>query len=207
MAAAEAVVLGDLELVRVTHLYVEESRKLALHRWPGGDGDLVQDLGAAAAVVRLAGVTFGKGAGELLEKLRQAMQSGEPLDFAASAAVASDIEQVMIARMAVEQPPGRADYYEYSLELVRYVPPPPPAMAGFDAGALSSIAGDLAAAAAENMGAFSEALGTVSEALEHIEKAQELLDEVKSAIELVEAGMDIAKLLDALAKVASAAAS
>lgn len=203
---AEAVVLGDLELDRVTHLYVEEQRKLALHRWPGGDGDLMQDLGAAAAVVRLAGVTFGENAGDLLEKLRQAMQAGEPLDFAASAAVASNIEQVLIARLVVEQPPGRIDYYEYSLELIRYVPPPPPANAGFDAGALAGIADDLAGAAAQTMGDFAATLGTVGEALGQLEKAKDLLEDAAAVLEAVEGLGEIAELMEALGKVASTAA-
>lgn len=203
---AEAVILGDLELDRVTHLFVEESRKLALHRWPGGDGDLVQDLGAAAAVVRLAGVTIGPDAGDLLERLRQAMQAGEPLDFAASAAVASNIEQVLIARMVVEQPPGRVDYYEYSLELIRYVPPPPPTSAGFDLGALSSIGEDLAAAAESSLGSFTAQLGTVGEALGALEKAKDLLDDAAAILGAIEGLGDIAKLMEALGKVASSAA-
>jgi hypothetical protein len=202
---AEAVILGDLELDKVTHLYVEESRKLALHRWPGGDGDLVQDLGAAAAVIRLAGVTFGTDSGTLLEKLRQAMQTGEPLDFAASAAVASNIEQVLVSRLVVEQPPGRMEYYEYSLELLRYVPPPPPQNAGFDTGALAGIAGDLSAAAAESMGDFAATLGTAAEALGALEQAADLIADAMEVLEAVEGMAEIAKLMEALGKVASAA--
>lgn len=202
---AEAVVLGDLELDRVTHLYVDEARKLAVHRWPGGDGDLVQDLGASAAVVRLAGVSFGEGAGDLLEQLRKVMHAGEPVDFTASAAVASDIEQVVISRLTVEQPPGRVGYYEYSLELLRYVPPPSPASAGFDPGALGGIASDLSAAAAGAVGGFNASLGTVGEALGALDKARDFINDAQDALAAVQGLGDITKLLAALGNVAKSA--
>jgi hypothetical protein len=135
------------------------------------------------------------------------MHAGEPIDFTASAAVASDIEQVLIARMTVEQPPGRVDYYEYSLELIRYVPPPPPASGGFDVGALGDIAGDLASAAGAAMGDFNAALGTVMEAAGALDKVMDFIEDAKDVLALVEGMGDVSKLVAALGKVASSAAS
>ncbi|MFZ5816350.1 MAG: DNA circularization N-terminal domain-containing protein [Bacillota bacterium] len=187
---AEAVILGDLELDRVTGLAIDESRRLAIHPWPGAEGDLVQDLGQAGARIWLAGVALGSEAGNRLEALRQAMQRGEPLDFAASAAVAANIEQVMVARLQVYQPPGRLDYYEYQMELVRYVPPPPPTAGGFDAGVLGEIASavDEAAGAAVDAaaGALAEAAAAkaaLDEALAAAEDAVEMVETVMEAVE------------------------
>lgn len=198
---AEALVLGDLELDRVTALTIQESRKLAVHPWPGGEGDLVQDLGAAAAHLWVDGVAAGENAGDRLEQLRQAMQAGQPLDFSASAAVGSDIEQVLIAALYVHQPPGRADFYEYRMELVRYVPPPPPPAAGFDMGALGDIAGEVQGIAGEAMGAFTEALGTAEAALGAIADVKNVVDDVLGAVQ----GAEIIKaVLDAAGKVVTA---
>lgn len=169
----EAVVIGDLELDLVTGLVIEENRKLAVHRWPGADGDLVQDMGMAAGRIWLTGVAMGSDAGGRLEQLRTAMQAGKPLDFVASAAVASDIEQVIVAGLRVTQPPGRVNYYEYQLDLIRYVAPPPPLTAGFDPTALAAVTADIGLDA---LSAVQEAAGLVGDAVAMVEKA---LDVVK----------------------------
>lgn len=187
---AEAVILGDLELDRVTGLAIDESRRLVLHPWPGSEGNLVQDLGQAGARIWLTGVALGSEADARLEALRQAMQKGEPLDFAASAAVAANIEQVMVARLQVYQPPGKVGYYEYQMELIRYVPPPPPTVAGFDAGALGDIASSITDAAGAAVdaaaGALAEAAAATAaleEAIAAAESAAEFVDAVVSAVE------------------------
>ena len=104
-----AVVLGDWELTTVTELTVREQRKLARHAVPGWDGDLVQDLGAAAVEIHLRGVDVADSehdAGDRINDLRTAAQAGEPLDFTASAAATSAVEQVLITGLAVRQLPG-----------------------------------------------------------------------------------------------------
>jgi phage protein U len=208
---AEAVVLGDLELDRVTGLAIDETRRLAIHPWPGSEGDLVQDLGMAGARIWLSGVALGSEAGGRLEALRQAMQKGEPLDFAASAAVASNIEQVVVSHLRVYQPPGRVDYYEYQVELIRYVPPPPPTVAGFDVGALGDIASSIADAAGEAVDAAAGALAAAAEAQAAL---QEAIAAAQSAAELVEAvvgaveGLGVLKeLIEKAGRVITAAAN
>ncbi|HWI64928.1 MAG TPA: DNA circularization N-terminal domain-containing protein [Symbiobacteriaceae bacterium] len=198
---AEAMVLGDLELDRVTACTIQEHRKLAVHAWPGGEGDLVQDLGAGAARLWVDGVAVGESAGDRLEQLRKAMQDGQPLDFSASAAVGSEIEQVLIAALHVHQPPGRVDYYEYRMELIRYVPPPPPPSAGFDVGALGDIAADVQGIAGEAMGTFTEALGTVNEALAAVEDVKNMVEDV---MEGVAGAAIITELLEKAGKVITA---
>jgi hypothetical protein len=201
----ESVVLGDVELTNVTHLYVDEARKLSIHRWPGGNGDLVQDLGAATAVVRVAGAAFGPNAGDMLEKLRKAMQGGKPLDFTASAAIGSEIDQVLISRLEVGQPPGLVDYYEFRLELLRYVPPPP-AGAGFDPGALAAINADVAAGALANVTDVTGRLGSVADAVSAFDKAADMLAEAKDLVGSVEGMAELTKLVKALGGAAAASA-
>lgn len=194
----EAVVLGDLELDRVTGLVIDESRKLAVHRWPGNNGDIVQDMGMASGRIWLSGVAIGPDAGARLEQLRTKMQAGSPLDFVASAAVASNIEQVMVAALRVTQPPGRVHYFEYQMELVHYVPPPPPAPAGFDLGALGDIAGEIEAAAASAVDQAASALGDALEAKNALEEALaaagDALEMVETIVAAVE-GLGVIKVL------------
>lgn len=180
---AEAVVIGSLELDRVTGLTVDESRKLAFHPWPGADGDLVQDLGMAAARVTLTGVASGENAGQMLEQLREVMRAGEPVDFAASAAVAANIDQVLVSALRVVQPPGRPDCYEYQIELVRYTPPPEPATGGFSAGALSDIGAQVDAAAADAVSQAAAQLGNVEGKLAAIDDALQAASEVVETLE------------------------
>lgn len=200
---AEAVVLGDLELDLVTGLVIEENRKLVVHQWPGEEGDIVQDMGLAAARISLTGVAIGSEADGRLEQLRKAMQTGEPQDFAASAAVASGIEQVMIAALRVVQPPGRLQYYEYRLELVRYVPPPPPASL-FDPGALADIAAGIDTSVFGALGDAAGLLGTLEGAVQSIGEAMEF---AKSAVELAENAIELGEGLALIGDVLSKAGS
>lgn len=195
---AEAVILGDLELDRVTGLAIDESRRLAIHPWPGFEGDLVQDLGQAGARIWLTGVAIGPEADGRLEALRQAMQRGEPLDFAASAAVAANIEQVMLAQLRVHQPPGKVAYYEYQVELIRYVPPPPPAVAGFDVGALGDIASGLAESA---LSAVDAAAGALAEAAAAKAALDEAIAAAQSAAEMVGAVMGAVEGMGAIKEI------
>lgn len=199
---AEAVILGHLELDRVTGLAIDESRRLAVHPWPGSEGDLVQDLGQAGARIWLSGVALGTDAGPRLEALRQAMQQGEPLDFAASAAVASNIEQVVVAHLRVYQPPGKVAYYEYQMALVRYLPPPPATVAGFDVGALDEIASSIADAAGA---AVDAAAGALAEAAAAKAALDEAIAAAEDAVAMVEAVMDAVQGLGVIEEILSKA--
>lgn len=199
---AEAVILGDLELDRVTGLAIDESRRLAVHPWPGSEGDLVQDLGMAGARIWLSGVALGTDAGTRLEALRQAMQQGEPLDFAASAAIASNIEQVVVAHLRVHQPPGKLNYYEYQVELVRYVEPPPPTEAGFDVGALGDIASSIEDAAGA---AVDSAAGALAEGAAAAAALEEAIAAAADAAAMVEAVMEAVEGLGVIEEILSKA--
>lgn len=207
---AEAVVIGNLELDRVTGLVVEEARKLVVHRWPGADGDIVQDMGMAAARVRLTGVASGEAAGATLEQLRGVMQDGKPADFVASAAVAAGIDQVLVEALRVVQPPGRPNTYEYEIQLIRYVPPPSPTRGGFDAAALDSIQTQIDASAQAAIGDAASQLGAVEGKMAAIEDA---LQAAVEKAELLEGAAALAKgilglkpLVTAVGNVVSASA-
>ncbi len=200
---AEAVILGDLELDRVTALAIDQRRKLARHPIPGWDGDLVQDLGAAAVTISLSGVYAGASAGGHLEGLRGLAGSGEPVDFVAGAAVAAEVEQVLVGRLAVKQIGGERDTFHYGLDLVQHVPPPAATVAGFDADFLGRVAGFADAAAAEELGGFVDSLGDAArEAAGAVAEAVAVVEDLAEVV----AGLDgLRELLAAMAGVAEAA--
>lgn len=198
---AEAVVLGSVELDHVTGVRVDESRKLSLHRWPGKDGDLVQDMGMAAASVRLTGVAIGDKAGSRLEQLRRMMHKGDPQDFTASAAVAADIDQVIVTGFRVFQPPGYVGYYEYELELLRYVATSTVAPGGFTASALSAIKSKVDTSALDKI---KQTAGDLGKEAGRLQQLNDIMQETKDKLSLVKDGLKVFGGLDVLRKVISA---
>ncbi|MDR6264083.1 DNA circularization N-terminal domain-containing protein [Roseobacter sp. N2S] len=198
---AETVLIGDLELNRVTELRVDQTRNLATHSVPGWDSDLVQDLGQTAARITLSGLALGPDAGTRLEELRSSFASGAPQDFVSSAAVGADIEQTLLESLNVVQSGKMPGGYAYSMSLRHYVPPPAPTIGGFSTDFLAEL-GDLdAALGLDAMAGLADALGQAQGALDAIDT---LKDFVEDAAAFVEGAMGIQALLDAAGKVISA---
>jgi hypothetical protein len=186
---SEAVVLGELELGTVTELVIRERRKLARHPIPGWDGDLVQDLGSAAVEIRIRGLDHGTAAdpdaapGAVLAALRAAAAAGAPLDFTASAAIAAQVEQVLIGELRVAQQAGVQDCFHYELACVQYVEPPPPQVGGFDAGFLDALGAAADAAALADAGALVGELGDRAAAASRaVQAGLEAIDEIADVI-------------------------
>ncbi len=205
---AETVLIGDLELNRVTEIRVDQARNINAHAIPGWDGDLVQDLGENAARITLSGLAIGDDAGTHLEELRTSFASGEPQDFVSSAAVGSEIEQTLLEDLQVVQSGQMPGGYAYSMTLRRYVAPPVPTIGGFTPDFLADL-GDLdVGLGLDAVGDLAGALGTAQDALNQLDKVKDFVEEavefVEDAAALVEGAMSIQALLDAAGKVISA---
>ena len=200
----ETVLIGDLELTEVRDIRVHQSRKLAAHAIPGWDGDLVQDLGESSAWIELAGIVTGEDAGTRVEALRAAFASADPQDFAASAAVATEIEHVLPQDLDVTQSGIAPGAYGFALTLRRYVPPPPATIGGFDAGFLSDLSDLDAQLGLDQVGALADALGEAQGALDALDDIQEFIED---AAALVEGAESIQQLIDAAGSVFSASQS
>ncbi len=198
---AETVLIGDLELTRVTEISIIQARNLSAHPVSGWDGDFVQDHGESAARIALSGLAIGDDAGTDLEQLRARFASGEPQDFVSSAAVATDIEQTLLEDLKVVQSGHMPGGYAYAMTLRRYVAPPPATIGGFSADFLADLGGLDAALGLESMGAFADALGKAKGALNALEKVK---DFVEDAAEFIDGALDIKALLDAAGKVIDA---
>lgn len=197
----ETVLIGDLELTEVTEIRIHQSRKLAAYAVPGWSGDLIQDLGEAAARIDLRGIVLGDDAGTRLEELRGAFASGEPLDFVSSASVATEIEQTLLEKLDVVQSGHMPGGYAFSMALRRYVPPPPPMIGGFDAGFLGDLSALDDALALDAVGGLADALGTAAGALDAINEIAEFIED---AIALVEGAVEVQALIEAAGKVIAA---
>lgn len=132
------------EIPRIARIASGESRRLSLLPVPGLAGDLTQDLGKGALVVEISGSLFGDEArDEFLKTVRAKFLAGEPVDFIADIVNESELEQVVIESLDLEENAANPDECFYSIRLREYTEPPEPPGLGADFGAELDAALDL----------------------------------------------------------------
>lgn len=120
--------IGAYEVPGIQRIGTVERRHLAQLAVPGMAGIYHQDLGAAAARIVIEGTLAGDAARDaFLAALRAPLAAGEPVDFVADIVTATEIEQVLIADLDVEEVAASADGFRYAMTLLQYTEPPPPA--------------------------------------------------------------------------------
>lgn len=118
--------LAEIELRTIQDISTNEDRVLAEHKIPGMDGSVFQNLGRKPTKVALLGILYGEKAKEDLEKLRTKFKTGEPVSFVADITAATDVSQVLIEDLKVNEVAGKPDHFRYSVVLQECPPPPPP---------------------------------------------------------------------------------
>jgi outer membrane protein OmpA-like peptidoglycan-associated protein len=118
--------LDTFELPLVQSIEGTESEALEEHGVPGLEGDFLQDLGRRAARIRLSGVMTGAEAATALKTLREKHRAAVPLSFVADIATATRVDKVLIEQLDVREFAGRPERFAYAMELVEFVPAPPP---------------------------------------------------------------------------------
>lgn len=112
-----------------------EQRRLAVLPVPGLSGDLHQDLGRGALAVEIAGSLSGDEARDtFLAEVRAKFLAGEPVDFVADIVAESELEQVLIEELRLEEVAGHPDSFRYAVVLREYTEPPEPPAPGMDLG-------------------------------------------------------------------------
>lgn len=119
--------IDELELPQVQELDITERRDLAEHRAPGMDGSLLQNLGRGPACLALWGVATGPTALELTEQLDAKFRAGEPVAFVADITTDSEIEEMLIDDLRLQELAGRPDRVAFALTMREYVEPVEPA--------------------------------------------------------------------------------
>jgi hypothetical protein len=115
------------EVPRIARIASGESRRIALLPVPGLIGDLSQDLGRGALVVELSGALYGDEARDaFLKQVREAFLAGEPVDFIADIVNESQLEQVLIESLDLEENTANPDECFYRIRLCEYTEPPEP---------------------------------------------------------------------------------
>lgn len=124
--------LDSFELPCIESIHCLERRRLANHSVPGLSGDLHQDLGEESLRVEIIGSLQGdERRDQFLESIREKFKTGIPLSFVADILTATELEQVVIEQLQIEEHNQWDRPVLYCLVLRRYVEPPEP-VSSFD---------------------------------------------------------------------------
>ncbi len=96
--------IGDFEVPRIERIATVESRRLARLSVPGLAGDLHQDLGVDSIAIEICGSLQGDTErDDFLNSIRDAFNAGDAVDFVADIATATELEQVLVEGLHVEE--------------------------------------------------------------------------------------------------------
>lgn len=138
--------IASWEVPRIERISVVEGRRIARLAVPGLAGDLQQDLGTDSLAVEITGSLHGdEGRDEFLEDVHAAFLTGDPVSFVADIVTATELEQVLVEALELEEVNESADGFRYRIRLRQYVEPPEPPSPIDDLGA--DLAPDLSALA------------------------------------------------------------
>lgn len=143
--------IGSWEPPRIERVAAREARRLVVLPTIGLSGDLHQDLGRSALAVEISGSLWGDEVrDQFLADLRDLFMKGEPVDFVADIIKESELEQVLIEELTIEEVANSADSFRYRIVLREYTEPPePPGLGlgiddlGLDLDALADLGLDL----------------------------------------------------------------
>ena len=119
--------IGEWEVPRIERIETAEARRISRLPVPGLLGDVQQDLGASSLAVEISGSLHGDEArDEFLSALRERFRAGEPVSFVADIVAATELEQVLIETLELEEVADAAGGFRYRMVLREYVEPPEP---------------------------------------------------------------------------------
>jgi hypothetical protein len=197
--------VGDVELIGLQAVHVEEGRALVEQRVPGQQGHSFQDLGRGPVTLVLEGILFGEGVQDDLEALRAAQADAEPRAFAADIATGVDFTHVVVAEVQVAQSAGYRARYTFVLKVREHVEPPAPsALPAINAGVAADGAGFMGAALAaaevlQDPAKLPGLLDQFPDLLQHLDMADLGNSIADMASELT--GVDFSGIVSALSKI------
>lgn len=119
-----AVHIGDITLLGIQDLYIEEARNIAEHSLSDQQGVSYQDLGRGPTSIFIEGLLFGEEATGQMEALRLMHDEAEAVLFSADIAIGSDITDVCLQECQIRQIAGYENRYRFSLELKEIIEKP-----------------------------------------------------------------------------------
>ena len=176
--------IGEWEVPRIERIGTVEGRRLARLSVPGLVGDLHHDLGRHSLVVEIVGSLHGDDARDDFLQTVCASRStrGDPLAFVADITTATELEQVLIEGLELQESNDSADSFRYTVRLRQYVEPPEPPPPIDDLGA--DLGPDLDALADLGLDGLDlpNLLGDVPRSATRRRRSSEALDGVKTAV-------------------------
>ena len=119
--------IGSWEVPRIERIATREQRRITRLAIPGLEGDLQQELGASSLAIEITGsLHTDEARDQFLESLRGPFRAGDPVTFTADITTATELEQVLVEALDVEEVAGSPDSFRYRIVLRQYVEPPAP---------------------------------------------------------------------------------
>ena len=184
-------VIDGWEVPRIERIESRERRRLARLAVPGLLGELQQDLGAGSLAVEIRGSLQGDEArDEFLTSVREKFRAGDPVSFVADITTATELDQVLIEELEVEEVNQAAGGFRYRVVLREYVEPPEPPSPIDDLGSdLGLELDDLASLGLDGL-KLPDLLGDIPALGDPVAPVQPALDGVKAATEQIPALLD-----------------
>ena len=127
--------IGSWEPPMIERIAAWESRRLSVLPVPGLSGDLHQDMGRSALSVEITGSLNGDEVRDaFLKEIRERFLAGDPVDFVADIVKESELEQVLIEELRLEEVANEANAFRYHIVLREYTEPPEPPSPAADFG-------------------------------------------------------------------------
>ena len=119
--------IGELEVPGLQRIGADQSRRIIDIPVPGLEGGLSQDLGSASVIIVVEGSLAQDEARDgFLEDVREMYDAADPVDFVADIVTATEVFQVLVESISVNEQAGTTSPFRYQLKLRQYVPPPEP---------------------------------------------------------------------------------
>lgn len=176
---------------RIERIESRERRHLARLAVPGLLGELQQDLGAASLAVEIRGSLQGDEArDDFLTSVREKFRAGDPVSFVADITTATELDQVLIEELEVEEVNQSAGSFRYRVVLREYVEPPePPAPMDDLGGDLGLELDDLASLGLDGL-KLPDILGDIPALGDPVAPVKPALEGVKAATDQIPALLD-----------------
>jgi hypothetical protein len=133
--------IGDLSLIKKTedsqtkiikeirnvyNINIDARRSVVEHRIPGYDGSILQDMGREPVRVSFEGEFLGENAKESMQDLWSKFRKGESISFSSDITGITDMTNVLIEELAIEDVGGMPNKFHYFVSLSEYTPPSQP---------------------------------------------------------------------------------
>ena len=115
--------IDDLSLPQVQVVRSYDKRMLAEHRATGMDGSFLQNMGRKPSCIMLAGIASGDESMAFVEALDDKFNAGEPVTFVTDIIQDSDIEQMLIDDLKLEELAGKPNRFAYVVTLREHIEP------------------------------------------------------------------------------------